>query len=67
MSITEMKLKAIEKIKSLNNEETLKNILTELDKSENKSEVKAYNLSQHFESISKRYDETLKKLATQNS
>jgi hypothetical protein len=57
----------LKKIKSLNNEETLKNILTELDKSENKSEAKAYNLSQHFESISKRYDETLKKLATQNS
>jgi chaperonin cofactor prefoldin len=63
MSITEMKLKAIEKIKSLNNEETLKNILNELEKSEDKSEIKVYNLSRHFESISKRYDETLKKLA----
>ena len=63
MSITEMKLKAIEKIKSLDNEKTLKIILSELDKSEGKSEVKTYNLSQHFESISKRYDETLKKLA----
>jgi len=63
MSINEMKLKAIEKIKSLNNEETLKNILSELDKSENKSEIKVYNLSQHFESISKRYDKTLKRLA----
>ena len=39
-----MKLKAIEKIMSLDNEETLKNILTELDKSENESE-KVYNLS----------------------
>ena len=45
MSITGMKLKAIEKIKPLDNEETLKNILTELAKSENKSEVKADNLS----------------------
>ena len=63
MSITEMKIKAIEKIKSLNNEETLKNILNELEKSEDKSEIKVYNLSQHFESISKRYDKTLKKLA----
>lgn len=62
MSINEMKLKAIEKIKSLDNEEVLKNILSELDKSENKSQV-VYNLSQHFESISERYDETLKKLA----
>ena len=63
MSITEMKLKAIEKITSLSNEETLKNILSELDKIENKSETKIHNLSQHFESISKRYDKTLKKLA----
>ena len=62
MSINEMKLKAIEKIFSLDNEETLKNILSELDKSENKSE-KVYNLSHHFESISERYDKTLKKLA----
>jgi hypothetical protein len=57
----------LKKIKSLNNEETLKNILTKLDKSENKSEAKDYNLSQHFESISKRYDEALKEDATQNS
>jgi hypothetical protein len=58
MSIDEMKLKAIQKIQSLNNEGTLKNILSELVKSENK-----YNLSQHFESISKQYDKTLHKLA----
>ena len=58
-----MKLKAIEKIKSLENEETLKNILSELDKSDNKSDIKVYNLSQHFESINERYDKTLKKLA----
>jgi hypothetical protein len=63
MSISEMKLKAIEKIKSLENEETLKNILSQLDKSDNKSDIKVYNLSQHFESISERYDKTLKKLA----
>ena len=63
MSTSEMKLKAIEKIKSLENEETLKNILSELDKSDNKSDIKVYNLSQHFESISERYDKTLKKIA----
>jgi len=63
MSIAEMKLKAIEKIAALKNEETLKNILSELDKSGNKSELKVHNLSPHFESISKRYDSTLKKLA----
>ena len=63
MRTSVMKLKAIEKIKSLENEETLKNILSELDKSENKSDIKVYNLSQHFESISERYNKTLKKLA----
>lgn len=62
MSIVEMKIQAIEKIKSLDNEETLKNILSELDRSENNSEL-VYNLSQHFESVSKRYDKTLQKLA----
>ena len=62
MSIKEMKLKAIEKIKALDNEETLKSILRELDKSETKS-GHTHNLSQHLESISKRYDKTLKKLA----
>lgn len=63
MSINEMKLKVIEKITSLDDEETLKDILSSLEKSENKSEIKVYNLSQHVESISKQYDETLKKLA----
>ena len=63
MSIAEMKLKAIKKITSLEDESILKNILLELDKSENIKESKPLNLSQHFESISKRYDNTLKKLA----
>jgi hypothetical protein len=63
MSIAEMKSKIIEKINSFDDEEILKNILNELVKNENTSEVKVYNLSQHFESISKRYDKTLKKLA----
>lgn len=63
MSIAELKLKAIEKLASLDNEETLKNILEQLDKKENKSDSKVHNLSQHFESISERYSDTLKKLA----
>lgn len=63
MSIAELKLKAIEKLASLDNEETLKNILEQLDKKENKSDSKVHNLSQHIESISERYNDTLKKLA----
>lgn len=63
MSIEEMKLKAIKCITTLKDEEVLKSILIELDKDEKKSEPTVHNLSQHFESISKRYDSTLKKLA----
>ncbi|MEO8569783.1 MAG: hypothetical protein ABI419_11615 [Ginsengibacter sp.] len=63
MSIAELKLKAIEKLTTLDNEETLKNILNQLEGKENKSEVKIHNLSQHFESISNRYNDALKKLA----
>lgn len=63
MSIAELKLKAIEKIASLDNEETLKNILEQLNKKEDKPDSKVHNLSEHFESISKRYNHTLKKLA----
>ncbi len=62
MSIAELKLKAIKKLTTLDNVETLKNILEQLDKNDN-NEIKIHNLSQHFESISKRYDSTLKKLA----
>lgn len=60
MSIAELKLKVIEKLTTLENEETLKNILMQLD---NSKDTKVHNLSQHFESISKRYNNTLKKLA----
>ena len=63
MSINEMKLKAIEKITSVEDKSILKNILTELEKNENKKEGKPLNLSQHFDSISNRYDDTLKRLA----
>ena len=63
MSIAELKLKAIEKLTSLDNEEVLKNILEQLNKEEKISDSKVHNLSQHFESISERYNHTLKKLA----
>jgi hypothetical protein len=63
MNIAELKLKAIEKLASLDDEEILKNILEQLNKEENKSDSKVHNLSQHVESISERYKHTLKKLA----
>ncbi len=63
MSIKELKIKAIEKINSLDDEETLKDIINQLDQRSNTPEIKVQNLSQHFESISKQYNETLQKLA----
>ncbi|MEO6636888.1 MAG: hypothetical protein ABIN25_01350 [Ginsengibacter sp.] len=63
MSIAELKLKAIEKLASLEDETTLKNILSQLDEKKNLSNTKTHNLSKHFESISSRYNETLQKLA----
>jgi flagellar motor switch protein FliG len=63
MSIKELKIKAIEKINSLDDEETLKDIINQLDQRSNTAEIKVQNLSQHFESISKQYNETLQKLA----
>ncbi len=63
MSIAELKLKAIENLTTLNNEETLKNILNQLEGKESTTNRKLLNLSKHFESISSRYDDTLKKLA----
>ncbi|MDQ6762273.1 MAG: hypothetical protein M3015_06565 [Bacteroidota bacterium] len=63
MSIAELKLKAIEKLASLENEETVKNILSQLNEKENLSDSRLHNLSKHFDSISSRYDDTLQKLA----
>lgn len=53
MSIKELKIKAIEKINSVEDEETLKDIINQLDQRSNTAEIKVQNLSQHFESISK--------------
>lgn len=63
MGIAELKLKAIEKLTTLDNEDTLRNILEQLNKEENKIKPKGPNLSKHFESISIRQENTLKKLA----
>ena len=62
MSIAELKFKVIEKVTKIDDENTLMLILEQLKKVEN-SEQKTHNLSQHFDSVSERYDTTLKKLA----
>lgn len=62
MRIAELKLKVIEKLTTIEDENTLMLILEQLKKVEN-GELKTHNLSQHFDSVSKRYDHTLKKLA----
>lgn len=54
MGIAELKLKAIEKLTTLDNEDTLRNILEQLNKEENKIKPKGPNLSKHFETISNR-------------
>ncbi len=63
MSIAELKLKAIEKLTTLDNEDTLMKILNQLEEKENTQNIESHNLSEHFQSISSRYDNTLKKLA----
>lgn len=63
MSVAEMKVKAFEKLAALNDEEALKAILEHLEKLSDAEKQKIYKLSGHFDDLSKRYDETLKKLA----
>lgn len=63
MSVAEMKVKAIEKLAALQNEAAVKEILEHLEKLNESEKQKAYDLSRHFTDLSKRYDETLKKLA----
>ena len=58
-----MKVKAIEKLAALQDEAAVKEILEHLEKLNELEKKKIYNLSSHFEDISKRYDETLKKIA----
>ena len=63
MSIAEMKVNAAEKLFTLNNEENIKAILDQINNAVALEKQQAYNLSKHFEDLSSRYDETLKKLA----
>lgn len=61
MSIAELKLKAIEALALLKDEESIKEIYMHLEKIQ--SSQKSTKLSNKFESISQRYDKTLEKLA----
>jgi hypothetical protein len=63
MSVAEKKALAFEKLAALKNEEGIDEILAHLEKLNSEAKVRVYNLSKHTELISKRYDETLKKLA----
>ncbi len=60
MSVDEMKKIAIEKIRSLNDEEALKELLTHLQKI---AEGEQDTLSRHYESIKSQYHSVLQKLA----
>lgn len=63
MSALEKKALAFEKLAGLKNEEEIDEILAHLEKLNTQVKARIYNLSKYSESISKRYDETLKKLA----
>jgi hypothetical protein len=63
MSTLEKKALAFEKLAALQNESAIEEIIVLLDKLNNEINARVYNLSNHTESISQRYDETLKKLA----
>ncbi len=63
MSTFEKKALAFEKLAALQNEEAIDEILAHLEKLNNETKSRIYNLSKHSESISKSYNETLKKLA----
>lgn len=64
MSIAEMKLKAINEITKLENENALKEILEHLSKmTVNPEDEKPLNLFQHYDQIKDQYGDTLQKLA----
>lgn len=63
MSVAEKKVLAFEKLASLKSEEGIDEILAHLEKLDGQEKGHIYNLSKHIESLSKQYNETLKKLA----
>lgn len=63
MSVLEKKALAFEKLAALQSEEGIDEILAHLEKLNSEAKAKIYNLTKHIDSISQRYDETLKKLS----
>ena len=63
MSVLEKKALAFEKLAAVNNEDGIDAILAYLEKLNSSAKNHVFNLSKRVESISERYDETLKKLA----
>jgi hypothetical protein len=63
MSVAEKKALAFEKLAALESEAGIDEILAHLEKLGSEAKGRVYNLSKHIDSITKRYDETLKKLA----
>lgn len=59
MSVAEMKVKAIEKLTAINDEESLKEILIHLEKLNEKK----FNADDFFRKTSEKYDDVLKNLA----
>ena len=62
MSIAEMKLKAINEIAKLEDENVIKEILDHLEKVLSGAS-KAFNLSQHYDKVKETYDDVLQKFA----
>lgn len=64
MSISEMKLVAINEIAKLEDENAVKEILMHLEKiSSGESTSKSFNLYKHFEAVKDKYGDVLQKLA----
>lgn len=62
MSVAELKLKAINHLTNLKTEESVKEILEQLEKLD-EQENKTLNLSQHYPAIKEQYGSVLEKLA----
>lgn len=62
MSVAEMKLKAINHLANLKTEESVREILDQLEKLD-LQENKTINLSQHYPAIREQYGSVLEKLA----
>lgn len=62
MSIAEMKIEAINKITTINNESVLMDVLGLLEEANGKNKT-SFNLSRNYEAIKEQYSDVLQKLA----